>query len=101
MQIVYKPVDLSKVTSKCGSLGNIHHKPGSQPLQKARTGRGGLRGGTGWGGAFSGSGWEGLMGWAIKESVKGGTCCGLGGVASCVVPEQGQAGQDEIRREGR
>lgn len=29
VQIVYKPVDLSKVTSKCGSLGNIHHKPGS------------------------------------------------------------------------
>jgi hypothetical protein len=28
VQIVYKPVDLSKVTSKCGSLGNIHHKPG-------------------------------------------------------------------------
>nr|6QJQ_A Chain A, Microtubule-associated protein tau [Homo sapiens]6QJQ_B Chain B, Microtubule-associated protein tau [Homo sapiens]6QJQ_C Chain C, Microtubule-associated protein tau [Homo sapiens]6QJQ_D Chain D, Microtubule-associated protein tau [Homo sapiens]6QJQ_E Chain E, Microtubule-associated protein tau [Homo sapiens]6QJQ_F Chain F, Microtubule-associated protein tau [Homo sapiens] len=25
VQIVYKPVDLSKVTSKCGSLGNIHH----------------------------------------------------------------------------
>ncbi|NXU06278.1 TAU protein, partial [Buphagus erythrorhynchus] len=27
VQIVYKPVDLSHVTSKCGSLGNIHHKP--------------------------------------------------------------------------
>lgn len=29
VQIVYKPVDLSHVTSKCGSLGNIHHKPGT------------------------------------------------------------------------
>ncbi|XP_039214970.1 microtubule-associated protein tau isoform X4 [Crotalus tigris] len=28
IQIVYKPVDLSHVTSKCGSLDNIHHKPG-------------------------------------------------------------------------
>uniref|UniRef100_A0A493TEC8 Microtubule-associated protein n=1 Tax=Anas platyrhynchos platyrhynchos TaxID=8840 RepID=A0A493TEC8_ANAPP len=30
VQIVYKPVDLSHVTSKCGSLGNIHHKPGTR-----------------------------------------------------------------------
>lgn len=49
VQIVYKPVDLSKVTSKCGSLGNIHHKPGS-PYRR--------REGRGWGqdrlgGAFS------------------------------------------------
>lgn len=33
MQIVYKPVDLSKVTSKCGSLGNIHHKPGGGQVE--------------------------------------------------------------------
>ena len=36
-----------------------------------------------------------------EGSVKGGTCCGLGGVALCVVPEQGQAGQDKMRMEGR
>lgn len=28
MQITHKPVDLSRVTSKCGSMGNIHHRPG-------------------------------------------------------------------------
>uniref|UniRef100_A0ABI7XEI5 Microtubule-associated protein n=1 Tax=Felis catus TaxID=9685 RepID=A0ABI7XEI5_FELCA len=33
VQIVYKPVDLSKVTSKCGSLGNIHHKPGGGQVE--------------------------------------------------------------------
>ena len=54
VQIVYKPVDLSKVTSKCGSLGNIHHKPGI-PCRR-QDGAGWPGGGTGWGGAFSGSG---------------------------------------------
>lgn len=29
VQIVHKKIDLSNVTSKCGSKGNIHHKPGS------------------------------------------------------------------------
>lgn len=33
VQIVYKPVDLSHVTSKCGSLGNIHHKPGGGQVE--------------------------------------------------------------------
>lgn len=28
VQIVTKKIDLSHVTSKCGSLKNIHHKPG-------------------------------------------------------------------------
>lgn len=30
MQILNKKVDLSKVTSKCGSKDNIKHKPGEQ-----------------------------------------------------------------------
>lgn len=92
VQIVYKPVDLSKVTSKCGSLGNIHHKPGSPCRRHSPCRRqdwaGWPGGGTGWGGAFSGSGWEGWMGWAIKKSVGGGACWGLGGVALCVAPER-------------
>lgn len=46
VQIVYKPVDLSKVTSKCGSLGNIHHKPGSPCASRMGWGGGG-GGGTG------------------------------------------------------
>ncbi|NXU67878.1 MTAP2 protein, partial [Horornis vulcanius] len=29
VQIVTKKIDLSHVTSKCGSLKNIHHKPGT------------------------------------------------------------------------
>ncbi|KAF7239152.1 Microtubule-associated protein tau [Varanus komodoensis] len=33
VQIVYKPVDLSHVTSKCGSLDNIHHKPGGGQVE--------------------------------------------------------------------
>lgn len=41
MQIVYKPVDLSKVTSKCGSLGNIHHKPGSSSRRPGGVGQDG------------------------------------------------------------
>lgn len=99
VQIVYKPVDLSKVTSKCGSLGNIHHKPGSSC--RRQDGAGWSGGGAGRGGAFSGSGWEGWMGWAIKESVGGGACWGLGGVALCVALERDQDAQDKVRREGR
>lgn len=41
------------MTSKCGSLGNIHHKPGSPSRRPGG-------GGAGRGGACSGSGWEGL-----------------------------------------
>ena len=39
------------------------------------------------------------MGWAIKESVGGGACWGLGGVARCVAPERDQVAQDKV--EGR
>lgn len=50
VQIVYKPVDLSHVTSKCGSLGNIHHKPGT------RGGRALVPGGSQGGGGCRGCG---------------------------------------------
>lgn len=30
VQIVHKKIDLSNVTSKCGSKANIHHKPGKK-----------------------------------------------------------------------
>lgn len=39
------------------------------------------------------------MGWAIKKSVGGGACWGLGGVALCVAPERDQVAQDKV--EGR
>lgn len=69
VQIVYKPVDLSKVTSKCGSLGNIHHKPGS-PCRR-REGQGG---GAGEGGCLllKRLGKDGGM--AEEGSAGGGTC---------------------------
>lgn len=68
VQIVYKPVDLSKVTSKCGSLGNIHHKPGS-PCRR-REGRGG--GGEGGCLLLKRLGKDG--GTAEEGSAGGGTC---------------------------
>lgn len=34
IQIVHKKIDLSNVTSKCGSKANIRHKPGSCPLHR-------------------------------------------------------------------
>lgn len=33
IQIVHKKIDLSNVTSKCGSKDNIRHKPGKTSFQ--------------------------------------------------------------------
>lgn len=86
VQIVYKPVDLSKVTSKCGSLGNIHHKPGS-PCRRREAGEGGT--GRGWRGASpevaGKDAGDGLMRGALEVGLAG----PLEGWLPCLASEPG------------